>query len=149
MIASDPAGAQVTTNDGRSGTTPYAMKVNRDDDLDIHISKVGYSPTDVTDASHVEWGYLISDIFFTGLIGLGVDGLDGAMFYHNQTMVTAHLDPLAAQAALPAPAVESSTARLTTNESASASNAIPAINSNVAAAPAPVPAISNQSSVSN
>jgi hypothetical protein len=36
--------------------------------------------------------------FFTGLIGLAVDGLDGAMFYHNHDMVTAHLDPVASTA---------------------------------------------------
>ena len=94
MVATDPAGAQVSVNDGRGGTTPYSMKVGRDDDLDIHISKPGYAPQDVSDESHIEWGYLVSDIFFTGLIGLAVDGLDGAMFYHNQTMVSAHLEPI-------------------------------------------------------
>ena len=92
MVASDPAGAQVTVNDGRSGTTPFSMRVNRNEDLQIHVSKVGYSPYDEADNSHIEWGYFVSDIFFTGLIGLAVDGLDGAMFYHNQEMVAAHLD---------------------------------------------------------
>ena len=94
MVASDPAGAQVSINDGRQGTTPYSMRVNRNDDLQIHVSKTGYSSTDIADTSHVEWGYLVSDIFFTGLIGLAVDGIDGAMFYHNQAMVSAHLDPI-------------------------------------------------------
>lgn len=93
MVASDPAGAQVTVNDGRSGSTPYSMRVNRNEDLQIHVSKAGYSPYDESDNSRIEWGYLVSDIFFTGLIGLAVDGLDGAMFYHNQAMVTAHLEP--------------------------------------------------------
>lgn len=110
MVASDPPGAQVTVSDGRQGTTPYSMRVNRDDDLQIHVSKPGYAPTDISDTSHVEWGYLVSDIFFTGLIGLGVDGIDGAMFYHNQAMVTAHLDPTAptpaqSDAALPQPSL--------------------------------------------
>ena len=95
MVASDPAGAEVTTNDGRSGTTPYSMRVGRDDDVQIHISKPGFNSTDIADASRIEWGYFVSDFFFTGLIGLAVDGIDGAMFYHNQTMVTAHLEPLA------------------------------------------------------
>ena len=94
MVASDPAGAQVSVNDGRNGTTPYTMKVGRDDDLDIHVSKPGYAPIDIADQSHIEWGYFVSDIFFTGLIGLAVDGIDGAMFYHNQTMVSAHLEPI-------------------------------------------------------
>ncbi|HVN63217.1 MAG TPA: hypothetical protein VMT58_01170, partial [Candidatus Binataceae bacterium] len=53
------------------------------------------SSTDISDESKMEWGYFVSDFFFTGLIGLAVDGADGAMFYHNQTMVTAHLDPVA------------------------------------------------------
>jgi len=112
MVASDPAGAQVSINDGRQGTTPYSMRVNRNDDLQIHVSKPGYSSTDISDTSHVEWGYLVSDLFFTGLIGLAVDGIDGAMFYHNQAMVSAHLDPIVASpvvqsdmgAAAPAPA---------------------------------------------
>jgi hypothetical protein len=105
MVASDPAGAQVSINDGRQGTTPYSMRVNRNDDLQIHVSKPGYSSTDIADTSHVEWGYLVSDIFFTGLIGLAVDGIDGAMFYHNQAMVSAHLDPI-----VPSPAAQSDNA---------------------------------------
>ncbi len=94
MVASDPDAAQVTVNDGRSGPTPFSMRVPRSEDLQIHVAKVGYTPYDMTDTSHVEWGYLVSDLFFTGLIGLAVDGIDGAMFYHNQAMVTAHLDPV-------------------------------------------------------
>jgi PEGA domain len=94
MVASDPSGAQVTVNDGRSGVTPYSMRINRNEDLQIHVSKIGYTPYDEADASHIEWGYFVSDLFFTGLIGLAVDGIDGAMFYHNQAMVTAHLDPV-------------------------------------------------------
>jgi hypothetical protein len=97
MVESDPPGAQVSVNDGRNGTTPYSMKVSRDDDVNIHVSKPGYAPMDVSDESHMAWGYFISDFFFTGLIGLAVDGLDGAMFYHNQTMVSAHLEPMYAQ----------------------------------------------------
>jgi hypothetical protein len=113
MVQSDPPGAQVSVNDGRNGTTPYSMKVSRNDDVDIHVSKPGYAPMDIADESHMEWGYFISDFFFTGLIGLAVDGLDGAMFYHNQTMVSAHLEPMYAQsdqsaaAARPAVAVAS------------------------------------------
>jgi hypothetical protein len=97
MVQSDPPGAQVSVNDGRNGTTPYSMKVSRNDDVDIHVSKPGYASMDIADESHMAWGYFISDFFFTGLIGLAVDGLDGAMFYHNQTMVSAHLELVYAQ----------------------------------------------------
>ena len=109
MVASDPPGAQVSVNDGRSGITPFSMKANRNDDLEIHVSKAGYSPEDIADTTHVEWGYVVSDIFFTGLIGLAVDGGDGAMFYHNQTMVTAHLEPIVAYAAPNPPNTDAST----------------------------------------
>ncbi|HJU27715.1 MAG TPA: PEGA domain-containing protein [Candidatus Binataceae bacterium] len=94
MVNSDPSGANVTVNDGRSGVTPYSFRTSRDEDLQIHVSKPGYQPTDISDNSKFEWGYGISDIFFTGLIGLGIDAMDGASFYHEQTMVAAHLDPV-------------------------------------------------------
>lgn len=104
MVASDPAGAQVSTSDGRSGATPFSMRVNRSEDVQIHVSKQGYQSSDISDNSHVEWGYVVSDLFFTALIGLAVDGLDGAMFYHNQGMVTAHLEPIPqATSSQPAP----------------------------------------------
>lgn len=93
MVASDPPGANVSVNDGRSGSTPFSFRVPRNEDLQIHISKPGYQSVDLTDTSKFEWGYGISDLLFTGLIGLGVDAIDGASFYHQQTMVTAHLDP--------------------------------------------------------
>ncbi len=130
MVASDPAGAQVTTNDGRSGTTPYSMRVGRDDDVQIHIAKTGYNSTDIADASHIEWGYFVSDFFFTGLIGLAVDGIDGAMFYHNQTMVTAHLDPIALPAA---PISPSAAAAISSDQPKTDSKpaAVPAANAQV------------------
>jgi hypothetical protein len=93
-LASDPSGAAVTINDGHSGSTPYSIHENREEDLQVHFSKPGYQSEDIADTSHVQWGYVVSDIFFTGLIGLAVDGLDGAIFAHSQQMVSAHLDPL-------------------------------------------------------
>ena len=65
MVESDPPGAQVSINDSRNGTTPYSIKVDRNDDVDIHVSKPGYAPVDIADASHMEWGYFVSDFFFT------------------------------------------------------------------------------------
>src|SRR5260370_5566639 len=75
MVASDPSAAQVSINDGRHATTPYSMRVNRNDDLQIHVSKPGYSSTDIADTSHVASAYLGSDILFTGLFRLPVDGI--------------------------------------------------------------------------
>jgi hypothetical protein len=125
MVESDPPGAQVSVNDGRQGITPYSLKTNRNDDLEIHVSKPGYSPEDIADTTHVEWGYLVSDIFFTGLIGLAVDGIDGAMFYHNQTMVSAHLEPAAMAAA---PLAPSTAAAVASDQPRTYSAAVPVIN---------------------
>jgi len=102
-LASDPSGASATVNDGHSGPTPYSIHVNRNDDLQVYFSKPGYESENISDGSKVEWGYLVSDIFFTGLIGLAIDGLDGAMFYHSQQMVSAHLAPLPSQTATSSP----------------------------------------------
>ena len=99
QLASDPSGAATSVNDARSGVTPYSVRVNREEDLQVHFSKSGYQSQDISDDSHVQWGYLVSDIFFTGLIGLAVDGIDGAMFAHSQQMVSAHLDPISNQSA--------------------------------------------------
>lgn len=115
-IASDPAGANVTVNDGRSGVTPFSIKENRDSDVQVHFSKPGYESYDVSDVSHVEWGYAVSDFFFTGLIGLGVDGVDGAMFEHSNKMITAHLEPLPNQS----PNVPAPVGRVVTSQAAPA-----------------------------
>jgi len=135
MVASDPAGAQVSVNDGRSGVTPYSMRVNRDEDLQIHVAKAGYASYDEADTSHIEWGYLVSDIFFTGLIGLAVDGIDGAMFYHNHSMVTAHLDPAPGSPAIGGVQPPATPAAVVASAAVAAS---------VAAAPAPSAIASDQ-----
>jgi len=98
-ITSHPSGAAATISDGRSGLTPFSIHTKRSEDIQVHFSKPGYQAYDVSDVSHAQWGYVVSDIFFTGLIGLGVDGMDGAMFYHSQQMVSAHLEPLPVQSA--------------------------------------------------
>jgi hypothetical protein len=95
MVTSDVPNAKVSLNDGMSGTTPYTAKVARDEDLTINVSAPGYQSSTITDVSHASWGYVVADIFLTGLIGLGIDGIDGAMFGHDQTMVAAHLEPVA------------------------------------------------------
>jgi hypothetical protein len=91
---SDPQGATATVNDGHSGATPYSINVSRNDDLQVQFSRAGYQPQQISDPTQVQWGYVVSDIFFTGLIGLAIDGIDGAMYTHSQHMVSAHLEPL-------------------------------------------------------
>jgi hypothetical protein len=118
-LARDPSGATTSINDGRNGVTPYSIHVNRDQDLQVHFTKPGYQTYDVADVSHVAWGYLVSDLFFTGLIGLAIDGIDGAMFYHSEQMVSAHLEPLPNQPVVQSPVqTQQATAALTTRTSA-------------------------------
>jgi hypothetical protein len=95
MVSSDAPNARVSLNDGMSGPAPYTAKVPRDEDLTINVSAPGYQSTTISDVSHPSWGYVVADFFLTGLIGLGIDGIDGAMFGHDQTMVAAHLEPTA------------------------------------------------------
>jgi hypothetical protein len=103
MVSSDVQNAHVSLNDGMSGPAPYTAKVARDEDLTINVSAPGYQSQTISDVSHPSWGYVVADFFLTGLIGLGIDGIDGAMFSHDQTMVAAHLEPLP-QASTPQPA---------------------------------------------
>ena len=78
MVNSEPPGANVSVSDGRAGVTPFSFRTARDEDLQFHVSKAGYQPSDISDPSKFQWGYGISDLFFTGLIGLGIDAMDGA-----------------------------------------------------------------------
>jgi hypothetical protein len=91
-VASDPSGAAVTLNDGETKVTPFSITVPREKDLEFHFSKPGYQSADITDDSQVEPGYLAADIFPL-MLPWAVDASEGAGFAHQQTSVTAHLDP--------------------------------------------------------
>ena len=99
MVSSDAPNARVSLNDGMSGPAPYTAKVPRNEDLTINVSAPGYQSETISDVSHGSIGYGIADIFLCGLIGLGIDAIDGALYSHDQTMVAAHLEPIAPAAA--------------------------------------------------
>ena len=92
-VASDPPGATVTVNDGETKVTPFSMTAPREKDLQFHFSKPGYQSADVADNSQVEGGLLIFDVIPL-MIPWSIDAAAGAGFAHQQTTVTAHLDPL-------------------------------------------------------
>lgn len=92
-VASDPPGATVTVNDGETKVTPFSMTAPREKDLQFHFSKPGYQSADVADNSQVEGGLLIFNVIPL-MIPWSIDAAAGAGFAHQQTTVTAHLDPL-------------------------------------------------------
>jgi hypothetical protein len=91
-VASDPPGATVTLNDGETKVTPFSITAPREKDLQFHFSKPGYQSADVVDNTQVEPGYLVADTIPL-LLPWAIDASAGAGFAHQQTSVTAHLDP--------------------------------------------------------
>lgn len=106
MISSDPVGADVKINGQSNGKTPYVATFPSSKDLQIRVTKDGYQPQEVTDATSFRWGYEIWS-FLCYIIPMGIDMADGAAWGHDQTMLAVHLDPISpagAQAQTPAPA---------------------------------------------
>jgi hypothetical protein len=92
---SDPPGATVTLNNGETKVTPFSMAAPREQDLQFHFSKPGYQSVDLSDNSRVEGGYMAADII-PFMLPWAVDAASGAGFVHQQTSVTAHLEPIRA-----------------------------------------------------
>jgi hypothetical protein len=122
-VTSQPPGAAVKTSTGFScDATPCSMKVPRKDSFDVTVTKTGY----VTKTLHVRSAVggggaagMAGNVVLGGVIGMAVDGTDGAMDDLTPNPMNVALDaevpppPLAAAAAPPpaaapaaAPAVE-------------------------------------------
>ena len=83
-INSNPSGANVTMNCGNgvqpAGVTPATVNLKRNaDPCIVTVSKEGYADSAVTFAKNTS-GWIWGNLFFGGLIGLIVDGADGAMY---------------------------------------------------------------------
>ncbi len=94
MVSSDPAAADVSINGEQSGKTPFTTTVPSSRNLQIQLTKAGYQEQTVTDDATFRWGYEIWS-FICWVIPLGVDMADGAAWGHQQTMIAAHLEPVA------------------------------------------------------
>jgi len=92
-VASDPPGATVTLNDGETKVTPFSMTAPREKDLQLHFTKPGYQSADLADNSQVEGGLLLIFDVIPLMIPWSIDAAEGAGFAHQQTTVTAHLEP--------------------------------------------------------
>lgn len=92
-INSKPAGAECDIDrDGKTighiDQTPGSLVVTRtSSDLLVECSKPGYQDTTAANENDVE-AWVLGDLFFGGLIGLGVDAISGAInSYDNSTTV--------------------------------------------------------------
>jgi hypothetical protein len=81
----------VTVDGGASYQTPTVVKVKRGDVHTFTFEKEGYKPVTVQVDNNILIGTLIADIFLTGLIGVVVDLVDGAMYTMDQKQITATL----------------------------------------------------------
>lgn len=79
-IASNPAGANVTINGELKGVTPTTLKLDRDKQYTIVLTKPGYEPYSAA-LTHSVSGWVWGNVFFGGLIGLAIDAGTGNL--HN------------------------------------------------------------------
>ena len=104
-VTSTPPGAAVTTSTGFScSPTPCGMKVPRKDGFDVTVTKTGYTPKTLHVRSVVAGGGaagMAGNIILGGVIGMAVDGTDGAMNDLRPNPLTVTLQPTASAAASP------------------------------------------------
>jgi len=92
VVASNPEGAIVS--DGTTSlTTPATLKLKRDKDYVLTISKPGYETQNVK-ITHVISGAVAGNLLAGGLIGWGVDAMSGAQWRLVPETVAVNLRPL-------------------------------------------------------
>jgi PEGA domain len=93
-VVSDPVGAEVKVNGDVEGTTPVSFTVASNEDLNIQIAKEGYEPQDIDSPARFRWGWELLS-FVSYVIPVLVDVNEGAAWGHDQTTITADLEPVA------------------------------------------------------
>jgi hypothetical protein len=76
-FVSDPDGAEVLVNGQLMGRTPLQLQLHPDKRYTVTFRKDGYRDAVVTLQTHVQAGWVIADIFLTGLIGVVIDAATG------------------------------------------------------------------------
>lgn len=93
-ITTNPAGATVTLNGKDFGKTPTGINMKRkNNDHLLKFTLDGYEPSETSLARVVD-GWIIGNILFGGLIGLGIDALSGGMYHLNPNRVDITLKPV-------------------------------------------------------
>lgn len=78
-FASKPSHASVTMDGMYVGKTPAMLNLSRKDDHCINIKLPGYKTQSIYLQKTVS-GWAFGNILFGGLIGIGIDAVDGAMY---------------------------------------------------------------------
>ncbi len=89
-IRSTP-GCTVTIDGASQYQTPTIVKLKRGDSHTFKFEKEGYEPVTVRVDNDILVGTLIADIFLTGVIGVVVDLVDGAMYTLDQKNIAVAL----------------------------------------------------------
>ncbi len=89
-FASEPAGAQVTVDNHAVCTTPCIASLKRKDNHIVKMDLNGYQEFEATLTRRAS-GWVLGNILVGGLIGLGVDAVDGAMYKVTPAHLTATL----------------------------------------------------------
>lgn len=89
-IASNPAGATVTINGEQKGVTPTTVKLDRDKEYSVLLTKEGYEPYGAT-LTHSLSGWVWGNVFIGGLVGLAIDAGTGSMYNISPENVQAEM----------------------------------------------------------
>ena len=87
VIASNVSGATVEINGSNRGVTPLTVSLSRADDYTIVLRAEGYQDREIRYKSGVS-AWLIGNIAFGGLIGIGVDCITGGAYTFDQDEVS-------------------------------------------------------------
>ena len=95
-ISSNPPGAQVTFDgNSRVGQTPVILPI-----VDSRISHTivlqleGYADANIVLGNHLGIGWLLLDIFLTGLVGVIVDGVTGDWMELDANQLHVEMQPI-------------------------------------------------------
>lgn len=77
-LDSQPSGAVAQLSTGQACTTPCSLNVARKHGFSVNFSKAGFQSFETTVASTLDPWPVVGNILIGGIIGMGVDFVDGA-----------------------------------------------------------------------
>lgn len=87
IIASNVSGASVEINGSNRGVTPLTVSLSRSEDYTIILKADGYQDKEIRYKSGVS-AWIIGNVAFGGLIGIGVDCITGGAYTFDQDEVS-------------------------------------------------------------
>lgn len=97
QVISTPAGANVRTSNDLACVTPCTLTVNRKDELHVTVSKLGYRTQSVEVKTQISAegaaGFAGNVLLPGGVVGMGIDAVNGAALEHTPNPVAVTLVP--------------------------------------------------------